>query len=529
MQRETDAAVAAVGRADQFVEGGTPTEETLAELAATRLAVDDLARHARLITARLRNQQQYADSGQNGFPRMAGLCSRHAEALRQFGLDPVSSPVDEVARAVAASRTRDALLGMLLEWHDYAASVSYMRQRYPERVPEFPDANAAVADRLGRVIRSARQLCGGAYARWQDLLDSKDVPGLVAFAASPDALAFRSTLVAALGLDLLEADQYPACRAFLRAAVERYPHDVGLQFDLWTACLAMEGNYAEALRHISAACVLRPDSGLFYRSLGSTYAALGSYEHAIAAYHKSIALRPDSAETYEEMGGALLKKQDWEGAIAAYREAVRIRPDNPWGQVGLGGAMMAAGRHAEGLQGTLAALRQHPDRSENPLNFLRYKAACAVLSCAAGRGAAPLPPDERPAYRQQALDLLSADLAAIRKLAATDRAWVHHVMGAWLGDENLWDIGGGGWFWADDLASIRDPVALGLLPPDERAAWEKLWADVRDLRDRTAPQSSPPKSDKEQPRETGPEPRRETPHRRSDAGRRAGPHARKNG
>jgi serine/threonine protein kinase/tetratricopeptide (TPR) repeat protein len=495
MQQATDAALAAVRRADDYAAGGTPTEETLADLAATRQAVDDLARHTRLITARLRNLEQFADSGQNTALRCAAFCSRYAEALRQFGLDPVHDPADEVARAVAASRIRDPLLGMLWDWHDSAAYLAKLHQQYPDRVPDSPDANAVVDEHLVRVIRSARQLCGGAYARWQDLLDRNDVPGLVAFAASPDALTFRSTLVAALGDDLRQAAQYPASRTFLRAAVDRYPHDNGLQFDLWRVCMVAEPpDYAEALRHISAACVLRPDSAHLYRCLGATYAGLGSYDHAAAAYRKSLALFPASAATYGEMGEALLKKQDWEGAITAYREAIRLAPDDPWVQVGLGGARMAVGRHAEGLELMLAALRQHPHWAEEPQRLLRYRAARALLSCAGGKGAVPLPPAERPAYRQQALGLLTADLTAMRKLAATDGALVHQMMEVWLGDENLWGYGGS--LWADDLAPVRGPAALGLLPPDERATWEQLWADVRDLRDRTAPETTPPKSDK---------------------------------
>jgi tetratricopeptide (TPR) repeat protein len=412
------------------------------------------------------------------------LCRRHAEALREFGVDPVHSPADEVARTVAASRIRDPLLGMLWEWHYSAAFVLKLAQQYPDRAPDFADANAVDVKRLGRAIRAARQLCGGAYARWQDLLDRNDVPGLVAFAASPEALTFRSTLVAALADDLRLAWQYPAARTFLRAAVDRYPHDVGLRFDLWLVCIQMQPpDPAEALRHVSVACVLRPDSSLEYWRLGWTYAALGSYDHAVAAYRKSLALRPDSAEVYGAMAEALLKKQDWEGAIAAYREAVRLMPDNRVGHAGLGRALMAAGKHAEGLQMTLAALRREPAwLEEQPWHRVRYRAVCALLSCAAGKGATSLPPAERPTYRKHALELLTADLAATRKLAAADRALVHRMMGAWLG--------------AQELASVREPKALDALPPDERGAWNKLWSEVRELRDRPAPPTGSPQPDK---------------------------------
>jgi tetratricopeptide (TPR) repeat protein len=473
MQRETDVAVAAIRRADEFVAGGTPTEETLAELASTRQAVDDLARHTRLITARLRNLNQYADDGRPEALRGAELCRRHAKALREFGVDPVHGSLDEVARTVAASRIRDPLLDMLWEWHWIAATLLKLHQQYPDRVPDFPDGYVAVNERLGRLIRSARQLCGGAYARWQDLLDQSDGPGLAAFAASPEALSFRSTLVAALADDLRQAGQHPAARTLLRAAVDRYPHDVGLRFDLWLVCLVMQPpDPVEALRHVSAGCVLRPDSPLEYWRLGFTYAALGSYDHAVAAYRKSLALRPDSAATYAAMGEALLKKQDWEGAITAYREAVRLMPDDRIGHVGLGRALLAAGRHAEGLQMTLAALRREPTWTEEPWQRLRYKTACAVVSCADGKGATPLPPAERPAYRKQALELLTADLAATRKLVANDRALVHRTMQYWLADS--------------ELAPVRDAAAVERLPPEERDAWNRVWADVRELRDRTA-------------------------------------------
>jgi serine/threonine protein kinase/tetratricopeptide (TPR) repeat protein len=473
MQRATDAAVAVVRRADDFAAGGSPDEMTLAELAAARQVVDELDRHTRLITGHARNRQQFADelTGQNAAKARAEFCTRQGEVLRQFGLDPINGPADEVARAVAASRVRDALLGMLLEWHLHAAYLSEQRQKDPDRF-SFPAADPVVKDRLGEVVRSARQSCGGAYARWQDLLDRKDVPGLVAFAASPDGLSFRASLVEALGWDLVNAKECAACRTFLRAAVDRYPHDASLHVALSWACMRMQPpDHAEALRHWSAASVLRPDSGLFHLWIGFTYTQLGAYEDALAAYGKAIALHPDSAIPYEWMGQTLSKKKDWEGAITAFREAIRLRPDNPATHRQLGTVLATAGRCAEALEVTLAALRQNPAWAEDPRNQLRYNAACFTMNCADGKGANAPPPAERPGYRKQALDFLTAERAAIGKLAEADRAFVSRKMQHWLVDK--------------DLESVRDPVADGLLPPDERDAWNKLWADVRDLGDRT--------------------------------------------
>jgi len=41
-----------------------------------------------------------------------------------------------------------------------------------------------------------------------------------------------------------------------------------------------------------------------------------------------------------------------------------------------------------------------------------------------------------------------------------------------------------------DFASVREPTAVERLPPDERDAWNKLWTEVRALRDQTEPRST---------------------------------------
>jgi tetratricopeptide (TPR) repeat protein len=221
--------------------------------------------------------------------------------------------------------------------------------------------------------------------------------------------------------------------------------------------------------------------------VASNYAALGAYDQAIAGYRKVIAMSPFyTAHAHLWMGAALSKKKDWGAAIAALREAIRLLPERrvqmllPSAYLALGTALAGAGRHADGLQEMLTALHQNPAMAEDPRNHFRYNAACFAMNCADGKGMNTAAPAERTAYRKQALGLLKAELAAIGKLAATDRTFVHRMMQHWLGDP--------------DLASGRDPTAVERLPPDERDAWNKLWAQVRDLRDRTAPQAGSPQS-----------------------------------
>jgi hypothetical protein len=94
-------------------------------------------------------------------------------------------------------------------------------------------------------------------------------------------------------------------------------------------------------------------------------------------------------------------------------------------------------------------------------------------SPAAGQAkdAAKLDDEERPRLRKQALDWLRADLAAWIKLIArgppTDRVAVQQKLKHWQMDS--------------DLAGIRDATALAKLVAEDRAACEKLWADVAAL------------------------------------------------
>jgi hypothetical protein len=102
----------------------------------------------------------------------------------------------------------------------------------------------------------------------------------------------------------------------------------------------------------------------------------------------------------------------------------------------------------------------------------RYNAACAAALAAAGKGedATKLDDKERVRLRKQALDWLRADLALRTKQLESgppaDRA-AQQALRHWQKDP--------------DVAGIRDQEALAKLPPEERAAYERLWADVAAL------------------------------------------------
>jgi tetratricopeptide (TPR) repeat protein len=335
-------------------------------------------------------------------------------------------------------------------------------------------ADTGAKGRLRQVVSAIRRLSGGAYARWQDLLDRNDVKGLVAFAASPDGLTFPASLVAALGRDLTAMGQFPACLTYLRAATDRYPRDPWLHVQLFQTCREIQPAAPhEALRHIAAACVLRPDSALFHLLLGASYSALRAYDLAVPAYHKSIALYPNSALAYQAMGIDLAKIQDEKGAIAAFKEvAVRLSGDQPRAILYHAMGLVALGHPAEAVREFVETLARFPSWADDPRLQLRYGAALAAMSCAGGKGSPPLSLAERHTYRKQALDLLVTELTSLAKLAASDQEFVHALLRQWLTDS--------------DFESVRPPKTADL-PPEQRKGWEDFWARVKSLRDSTGP------------------------------------------
>jgi hypothetical protein len=174
---------------------------------------------------------------------------------------------------------------------------------------------------------------------------------------------------------------------------------------------------------------------------------------------------------------------DRDGEIAARREAVRLDPDYLGYRFVLRETLAAVGRDAEAAE-VLAAMRQNPAWAADPRCNVRYVAACDAIRRATGQVDNPPPWAERPAFRQQALAVLTAERDDVRRRAAADRDYAHRTTQCWLSSL--------------ELATVRPPPAGPSYPPeflaawngmspDEQAAWTAFWESVQDLDTRTAP------------------------------------------
>jgi serine/threonine-protein kinase len=348
---------------------------------------------------------------------------------------------------------------------------------------------------------------------------------------------------AGLGVILCDLKRdFDGAIASFQKAIALEPKSVVIHFNLGNA-LGAKGRVDEAIASYQRAIALDPKLAPAHFNLGSALADKGEVDAAIACYRKVIALDPKHARAHYGLGLVLTQKGQLGAAIASFQKAIELQPKFAQAHCTLGIALQQDGRFAESLAayqrghelGTkqpgwsypsarwvreaerLAALEsklpaylkgefqprdtteridlirvchgkklhaaaarlyadavaESPKLADDPEAHHRYNAACDAALAAAGQGedAARLGDEERARLRQQALGWLRAELVAYTKLMASGppaaRDDVLKRLQHWRRDS--------------DLSGVRDAAALAKLPAEERAACEKLWADVANL------------------------------------------------
>jgi tetratricopeptide (TPR) repeat protein len=351
-----------------------------------------------------------------------------------------------------------------------------------------------------------------------------------------------ATAQSSLGNALRAGGDLQGALGCYRRAVELNPRSAKAHTNLGVA-LKETGDVAAALRCYRKALELDPRLPQAHSNLGNALYEQGDMAGAIHHLQKAADFNPRDAGVRYGLGNALYNHGDAEGAIRCYRAAIELNPRHAYAHGALGQALLSRGEFAEAcrltrrgmdllppghaMRGTYTAqLRQCetalaleeklPDflrgkaRPANAAEALalaavcrtfkhqcyaaavrfyadafaaepkiltdmqhRYDAACcaALAGCGRGHDADKLEPAGRASLRQQALGWLRADLDAWGKHLAgvppSGRQEVLKSLRHWQEDA--------------DVAGVRGEPALAALPPQERDAWRKLWADVAEL------------------------------------------------
>ena len=432
---------------------------------------------------------------------------------------------DELVPLLAAAQARfpqDFWLNLELAWALDAAQQSdealgYLRAALALR-PEAPLAH----NNLG-VILSRKGRLDEAIRHYQQILR-----------LDPSyALAHVN-----LGLALYAKGRPDEAIRYSKQALQLNPRSAEAHYTLARA-LQDEGRLDEAISHYQQSVRLGPDgSGAVIFDLGLALQAKGQLDEAMAEYRRASQLDPKGAPAHYQLGACWQVRGRLDEAVAEYRRAVELDAGGGLGHAALAEALLRSGRFAEArtavrygldvlpakeprrpalrdklklcerlralearlpglLQGKerppaaellkLAHLcrdygRPHAAAGLYALAFVarpaladgletgtRYYAACAAARAGAGEGpdGARLGGPERADLRRQALAWLRADLALRATLFQGGKS-VAWALTIWQTDTAL--------------GGVREPAALANLPAEERARWQRLWADVTALR-----------------------------------------------
>jgi tetratricopeptide (TPR) repeat protein len=287
-----------------------------------------------------------------------GADAAYAAAFQEYGLD-----VDGLDAQAAAERVRPRPIGrqLVAALDDWA----FLRRRLKAEGWRHRLAVARAADPDALRLRLRNALEGTdpkalEELAWADQIDDWPVPTLV--------LLGRLAHGTATGMRVA---------ARLRRAQQRHPGDFWLNETLGLLLLEEQPpRLEEAIRYLSVAVALRPQSPGARVNLGVGLAVKGHLEEAIAEYREALRLNEDSPIAHYNLGSALRLKGHLDEAVAECREAVRLKKDDPEAHYGLGTALSEKGQLDAAVAEYREALRlkkAYPEAHYNLGNALKMK------------------------------------------------------------------------------------------------------------------------------------------------------------
>jgi tetratricopeptide (TPR) repeat protein len=283
--------------------------------------------------------------------------SAYAEAFREAEIDLAGLPPAE-AGAKIRSRSPSVALGLAAALDDWAGFRRVQRQ-----------------DEAGAARLSATARIADPDPSRNELRTALDQPEKAVRKAALEALAKTAKFdelgpisLQLLGTGLSAAGENGEAESVLRAAQDRHPRDVWVNYELGKV-LQRLSRHDEAIRFYTAARAIRPDTA---HELAHALARRGESDEAIALFRDLRALRPESAR-HPGCLSALLKEKGrlpeaeemLAAAVAAGREAVRKKPNSSYAHNTLGTFLLSQDKLDEAVVEFRAGIALKPDNAES--------------------------------------------------------------------------------------------------------------------------------------------------------------------
>jgi eukaryotic-like serine/threonine-protein kinase len=236
------------------------------------------------------------------------LDARYDEAFREYGIDV---KVLESERAVELICERPIRLQLALGLDAWAEARRFVHD------PSWQDllAIAAAADPdqwRGQVRAALRNQKQAALVKAAGQIPIDQVPAVT---------------LGLLGRALNDVGGAKEGEALLRQAQRLHPDSFWLNFDLAMSLLRQKPPQSqEAVRFLSAALALQPESLVCNARLGDALLQAGKQEEALTVFDRVIELNPKSAAAWISRGLAYAKLRQYDRAIADFTQAIELDP-----------------------------------------------------------------------------------------------------------------------------------------------------------------------------------------------------------
>jgi serine/threonine-protein kinase len=382
------------------------------------------------------------------------------EAFRAYGMSAGEGDPRAVAGRIRQrpAAVREAIVAALDEWDDLAGSAS-LHIAEPHREWLQAVLGAIEPDEAwSRRVRAARA----------EKDEAKRRAALEKLAASADV-----TKIPARSLTGLADRLPPAPRAaLLRRAQAQYPADFWVNQGLGLALAHVTPpEPEEAVRFLTTAAALRPQSPGCLMNLGHALQFKGRLDEAIATHRKAIELDPKYTAAHINLGNALRANAQIDEAIAAYRQAIALAPKIATARVNLGLALAEKGQADEAIASYRQAIELDPKSAAayHGLGVALRREGQADLAIATYREAIALDPKDSPAHYGLGAVLCDlkrdydAAIASFRRAIELDPKYAeaHHGLGIALQGKGQTD---------EAIASFRKAVELD--PKDASAQYD---------------------------------------------------------
>jgi len=308
----------------------------------------------------------------------------YEHAFKTYGMHKDAMAPEEAARVL--SRWPPPARGMILVALDHWL----IKARY-EKAPEAAwlkeVLSLADSDPWRRSLRQARE--------------NNDREAMEKLAREVDIAEEPPEVLFVLAVGLKRRGAAVAALELLRRAQQAFPADFWINEELGTTLGDWQPPQRdEAIRFLTAAAALRPDSPGARFNVGINLARAGRLDEAVVAYRQAIGLKPDYHQAHLELGLALDELGQFDEAIVACRRAVELKPDDADAHYNLGRSAAHTGRGDEAVAAFRKAIALKPDygMAHSRLALALGEQGQLDEAIAACRRAIQLEPDDADAH-----------------------------------------------------------------------------------------------------------------------------------